>query len=100
MSFRTDELAAATTLDAAERPQVLTNAAISALEADLLRRGEMESFPGVPLPSGDDLSEAEKLRFLKRNDMEELMLERAPFFHGACCCNRQSYGAWPRADDH
>ena len=80
MSFRTDELAAATSLDAAERPQALTNAAISAFETDLLRRGEIESFPGVPLPSGDDLSEAEKLRFLKQNDMEELTLGKGTVF--------------------
>ena len=67
-------------MDAAERPQVLTNAAISVFETDLLRRGEIESFPGVPLPSGEDLSEAEKLRFLKQNGTEDLMRERAPFF--------------------
>jgi 3-hydroxymyristoyl/3-hydroxydecanoyl-(acyl carrier protein) dehydratase len=74
------EVTAADAVAATAHPQVAANTGISASETDLHRRGEVETFLGVPLPSGQALFDTEAPRFLRQGDMEELILERAPFF--------------------
>jgi 3-hydroxymyristoyl/3-hydroxydecanoyl-(acyl carrier protein) dehydratase len=80
VSFRGEDVAAAAAIDTAARPQSLGNTANSALETDMLRRAAIETFLGVQLPDDEDLFGTEEPRFLKLSDIEELMLERAPFF--------------------
>jgi hypothetical protein len=47
---------------------------------DSARRQEVEAFLGVPLPEDELLCAGEALRFLHEIDMEDLVLEPAPFF--------------------
>jgi len=62
------------------RPQVLANGAISSLAIDPVQRQVVEAFLGVPLPNGFGTAQSEQLRYMTQPDLQELMLERAPFF--------------------
>jgi hypothetical protein len=57
-------------------PAALADTAIAATR----RRLAVETFLSVPLPANEDLFETEDIRFLGQSDLEQLLLERAPFF--------------------
>jgi 3-hydroxymyristoyl/3-hydroxydecanoyl-(acyl carrier protein) dehydratase len=80
VSFRSGEGAAAAIADGAARAQGPVTSDRSAVDPDALIRRKVEAFLGVPIPDGDDPAADGELRFLSLSDIEDLILERAPFF--------------------
>jgi 3-hydroxymyristoyl/3-hydroxydecanoyl-(acyl carrier protein) dehydratase len=60
--------------------QSLENTTELALRRIAELRHDVGSFFGTPLPLGEELPGTDAPRFLTQPDMEQLMLERAPFF--------------------